>query len=163
MTTRPIEFTCQARLPISSTDLGEAIADVSRWPSFKGYLFLPGVDRAEYVTRTPDLRGSRIRVLNTDRSSHTEEIIEWQPDRRIVLRMAGFSPPLNRIADHFVEEWLIAPAGQGINVTRSFSLVPRSGFTRPVLWLIARFLKRAVEQHLAGLAAPTKLTPSSPS
>ena len=42
--------------------------------------------------------GTRIRVTNTDGSTHVEEIVEWEPARRIRLRIGGFSPPLSRLA-----------------------------------------------------------------
>jgi hypothetical protein len=41
--------------------------------------------RAEFAVKTPEVAGSRIRVSNTAGSSHVEEIVDWQPERRIQL------------------------------------------------------------------------------
>jgi hypothetical protein len=61
------------------------ILDVARWPDFGGCWPIPGITAAEFEVRTPGMAGSRIRVTNTDESSHIEEIVEWQPDHRLQL------------------------------------------------------------------------------
>ena len=81
------------------------ILDVTNWMDFKGFGFLPGIKLAEFEVKTPDIVGSRIRVTNTDGSSHVEEIVEWQSDRRLKLHMNEFSPPLARLATSFEETW----------------------------------------------------------
>jgi hypothetical protein len=92
--------------------------------------------------------GSRVRVTNRDGSGHVEEIVEWQPDRRLQLRLGEFSPPLSRLAAAFVETWELRREDGRTRVTRSFELIPRSRATRPVLWLISQLLRRAVARHL---------------
>ena len=81
----------------------QQILDLGLWPSFQGYGPLPGIRAAEYEARTPEVVGTRIRVTDTDGSSHVEEIVEWEPDRRIRLRMGEFSPPLSHLATGFDE------------------------------------------------------------
>src|SRR5436309_611211 len=145
---RPIRFSCADTLRLSPADLAGRILDVTDWTDFKGYAVLPGIKAAEYEVRTPGVVGSRIRVTNTDGSSHVEEIIEWQPDHSLRLRMKEFSPPLSRLATEFVESWAFRRIDNATSVTRSFELHPKSGFTRPVLWLISLLLRRAIARHL---------------
>ena len=151
---RPITFRCTDTLPLSPEEIAAQILDLANWTSFTGYGVLPGIKTAEFEVRTPDVVGTRIRVTNTDRSSHVEEIVEWQPDRRVRLDMKDFSRPLSRLASGFVETWEFERLDTGTRVMRSFELQARSALTRPVLWLIALLLKRAVARHLRQMKVP---------
>ena len=102
---------------------------------------------------TPDNVGSRIRVTNTDGSSHLEEIVEWEPDHRIRLAMKEFSAPLSRLATGFEETWEFQRIDGGTVVTRSFRLHARSALARLPLWVISFFLKRAIARHLREMRA----------
>lgn len=146
---RPIVVRCRRVLPATADEVADGILDLSQWPSFVGYGPLPGVASAEFEVRTPEVVGSRIRVQNRDGSTHVEEIVEWDPPRRLALRMAGFAPPLSRLATHFVETWEFAPGGR---VTRSVALHPRSWWTWPLVWLIGLLMRRALVRHLDTLA-----------
>lgn len=128
------------------------ILDVSKWPDFAGYGPLPGIATAEFDPRTPEIVGSRIRVANRDGSSHVEEITEWNPSHRLQLRMHEFSAPLSRWATHFIETWEFRQNNGETSVVRSFDLHATSWATRPILWLIARLLKRAIARHLRSIA-----------
>ena len=145
---RPITFTCRATLPFTPRQTADSILDLANWPKFQGYGPLPGIRSAEFEIRTAEIVGTRIRVINTDGSSHVEEIVEWQPQERLELRMSGFSPPLSRLATHFVETWTLRQNGDATNVERSFELYPSSRWTKAALWLISRILKRAVDRSL---------------
>ncbi len=145
---RPITFSCTDTLALSPAAIAGSILDLAQWAGFTGYGVLPGVRAAEYEARTPGVVGSRIRVTNTDGSSHVEEIEEWQPDRSLRLRMTEFSAPLSRLATEFVESWAFEPVGTATRVTRSFVLHPKSALARPALWLISLLLRRAVARHL---------------
>jgi len=145
---KPITFSCEATLGIPPEQIAEQILDMSRWSDFHGYGVLPGIKAAEFDARTPKIVGSRIRVIDTNGSSHVEEIVEWQPDRRIKLRMDEFSPPLSRLATRFEETWEFSCIGRDTSVRRSFELHARSRATRPLLWLISILLKRAISRHL---------------
>jgi hypothetical protein len=145
---KPVTFICTETLPLAPAEIANQILDAANWTSFRGYGPLPGVRSAELETRTVEVVGSRTRVTNTDGSAHVEEIVEWNPDRRVVLRMSGFSPPLSRIADRFEEVWQFGRDGDQTIVTRSFSLYPKSPFARIPLFLISLLLRRAVARHL---------------
>ena len=145
---KPITFSCEETLGIPPERIAEQILDISRWSGFQGYGVLPGIKAAEFEVRTPEIVGTRIRVIDTDGSSHVEEIVEWEPDRRIRLHMHEFSPPLSRLATGFEETWEFSCVGRDTRVVRIFELHARSRVTRPLLWLISILLKKAIARHL---------------
>jgi hypothetical protein len=148
---RRVTFTCRATLRQPPEDIAAQILDLAKWPEFTGYAFLPGIRKAEFEARTPEVVGTRIRVTNTDGSSHVEEIVEWSPDRRVQLRFGDFSPPLSRLAAGFDETWLFRREGEVTEVVREFALWPKTWWARVALWGIAKFLKRAVARHMRQL------------
>jgi hypothetical protein len=145
---KPITFACKETVPLAPETIAQEILDVAKWPDFHGYGPIPGIKTAGFEVRTPNIVGSRIRVMNQDGSNHVEEIVEWQPDQRLRLSMGDFSAPLVRLATGFVETWEFRRDGNNTNVTRSFELNAKSITTWPVLWLISFFLKRAIARHL---------------
>lgn len=145
---KSITFFCTDTLTLAPEEIARQILDLSNWTGFTGYGPLPGIKAAAFEVRTPTVIGTRIKVTNTDGSSHVEEIVEWEPERRLRLDMTGFSPPLSRLATGFVETWEFERLGDGTRVRRSFEMRPKSGLARPVLWLISFLLRRAVARHL---------------
>lgn len=150
---RPITFTCRETLALAPADIAGQILDLAKWPEFTGYGPMPGIKSAEFEARTPEVVGTRIRVTNTDGSTHVEEIVEWQPDARLVLHMTDFSPPLSRLATRFEEEWVLERAGDITHAARTFRLYPKSLLTRLAMWLISHLLRRAVSRHLRQIKA----------
>ena len=148
ITMKPISFSCKATLSLAPSEIAAQILDTSNWTDFRGYGPLPGIKSAEFEVRTPEIVGSRIRVQNTDGSTHVEEITEWLPDRRIGLRMREFAAPLSWLATGIDETWEFEHANGVTKVVRSFQMHARSALTRPVLWLISNLLKRAIDRHL---------------
>ena len=149
----PITFQRSRLIRKSPSEISAEIADTARWSEFQGYGFLPGIERAEYETRTAQMVGSRVRVHNMDGSQHVEEISEWDADEKIVMKLHEFTPPLNRLATHFVEEWNFVPQNGATQVTRKFQMYPIQPLTRPFLWLISLLFRRAVSAHLDDMAA----------
>ncbi len=145
---KPITFSCVEVLELSADEIVQQILDLGNWPDFKGYGPLPGVKVAEYEVRTPDILGTRFKVTNTDGSSHVEEVVEYQPNRRLTLRMQEFSPPVSRLATHFDEIWEFEGAGSATRVKRSLHMYARSALMRLPLWMISFLLKRAIARHL---------------
>jgi hypothetical protein len=145
---KPITFSCVETLGLAPQDLAGQILDLAKWTDFKGYAVIPGIRATSFEVRTPGVVGSRIRVTNTDGSSHAEEIVEWQPERRLRLHMQDFSAPLSRLATGFEETWQFERIGDITRVERSFELHAKSAFTRPLLWLLSFLLKRAIARHL---------------
>lgn len=153
---KPIAFFCTETLSMPPEDIAEQILDVAKWANFRGYGPIPGIKSAEFETTTPNFVGSRIRVTNLDGSFHVEEIVEWQPDRRLQLQMGNFSKPLSRLATRFIETWDFERVGNETKVTRSFELNAKSMVTKPVLWFISFFLKRAIARHLTEIKQAAK-------
>lgn len=149
---RPITFECCQVIPKSPAEICSEIADTVRWSEFGGYAILPGIAQADYEHRTDDMVGSRIRVRNKDGSQHVEEIVEWQAGKRVVMKLHDFTPPLSRLASYFLEEWDLADRSDGTLVTRRFQMVPKHSLTRPFLWLISLFFRRAIARHLNEMA-----------
>ncbi len=148
MTSRPITFSCQATLPQKPEEIASQILDLSKWPEFNGYGPLPGIKQAEFETKTDEIIGTKIRVTNRDGSTHVEEIVEWEPTRRLRLHMQDFSPPVSLLATTFDETWDFERDGDLTKVIRFFEMHPKSALTRPLLWLISFLLKRAIARHL---------------
>jgi hypothetical protein len=144
---------CEREVALRPEAFFEKILDVASWTSFRGWGPIPGIRAARFRTRTPGAVGSVIEVENLDGSTHAEEIVDWQPARRIVMRMSGFSPPLSALASHFVETWSLEPTARGTRVTRAFDLHPNGWRGRLVLPWIARLLGRAAGRHLREMEA----------
>ncbi len=145
---RPIAFSCEVSLGMPPERIAQQILDLDRWPGFGGYGPLPGIRSAEFEARTPEVVGTRIRVANTDGSSHVEQVVEWAPARRLRLRMGEFSAPLSRLATAFDETWEFERRDVVTRVVRRFELHPKGTATRPMLWLISLLLRKAVARHL---------------
>jgi hypothetical protein len=148
----PISFSCEAQLTLTPSEIAEQILGVTNWTTFQGYGPLPGIKAAEFELRTPEVIGSRIRVQNTDGSSHVEEITAWQPEHRIALKMQEFSAPFSIFATSIDEIWELEQVGGSTKVIRSLELHARSVWTKPILWLISFLLKRAIDRHLQQMA-----------
>lgn len=148
---RSVRFTCRAVLRSSPNEIAERILDLGNWTNFRGYGCLPGIRSARFETRTPDVVGTRIAVVNTDDSRHVEEIVEWNPAHRIILKMHEFTPPLSRLATHIDETWTFGAHADGTHVDRGFALHPTSWFAGLMLRLVAPLLRRAVDRHLVDM------------
>jgi hypothetical protein len=150
----PITFSLSRLLPYPAQAICAQVANVATWSTFKGYGMMPGIQNAEYETQTPGMVGSRIRVRNTDGSTHTEEIYRWVEGKEMAMKFCDFVPPLSQIATHFTEEWRLEPQGDGTLVTRNFQMFPRSALTRPSLWLISQLFRRAIFHQMEQMAGP---------
>ncbi|MEL6253031.1 MAG: hypothetical protein AAFR87_13535 [Bacteroidota bacterium] len=151
-----IKFSCHKFISQLPDAISGQIADIEKWKDFKGHGFLPGIADAYFDPKTSDMVGSKIRVKNTDGSLHIEEILIWEADAEILMRLHEFSPPLNRIASHFMEHWHLERVAGGTMVERAFELYPKSIFTQPFLWIISLFFRKAIDKHLDEMAGNTK-------
>lgn len=146
----PITIRVTALTAKSPQEWCDEFLDTDRWPEFEGYMFLPGVRKAHVEVRTPGMIGTRIRVQNTDGSSHVEEIIGWDTERRIAVQFGEFQPPLSQFATHFVETWAFRETGKGTEVVRGMEMYPRGVLGRVVLRVVAVLMKRAFENQMRG-------------
>src|SRR3954462_8514640 len=121
---KAIQFACEETLTLPPEQIARQILDLSLWPQFRGYGVLPGIGSAEFEARTPEVVGTRIRVTNTDASTHVEEVIQGEAERRVRRRMGEFSPPLSRLATGFDGRWEFERTGGQTRVVRGFDLHP---------------------------------------
>jgi hypothetical protein len=128
---KPIVFSCEGTLPRAPEEIASQILDLANWPAYTGFWPLPGIKRAEFEVRTPEIVGTRFRVTDTDGSSHVEEIVEWQPTHRLQLRMHDFSAPLSRFATRFEETWQFERTNEGTLPLGDFALAQASHRSAP--------------------------------
>ncbi len=145
---KPIRFACEETVAMAPEAIAERILDLDRWSDFDGYGVLPGIETAEFEIRTSSIVGSRIRVHNTDGSRHVEEIVQWDPPRRVHLDLHEFSPPLSRLATRFNETWTFERLGERTRVVRTVEMHARSSVARPLLRGISYLLRKAIGRHL---------------
>ena len=140
---QPIIISISAKSSQTPAEICAFFLDTKRWSEFKGSAFLPGIRAASFENQTPGLVGSRIRVHNTDGSSHVEEILEWDPEHRIMLRFQEFSLPLSRLATHFIETWEFNRSGRITHMRRSMAFYPQGLASWLLLLPIAGLMKKA--------------------
>lgn len=145
---KPVRLSITRDLPIPPEEVGALILDLDNWSSFPGYGPLPGIRSATWLERTEDVVGSRIACVNTDGSTHVEEIVGWDLPDAIALRLGEFSKPLSSLASHFDERWDFRRRDGTTVAERSFELHPRNVVGRAVLIAIRPMLRRAVLRHL---------------
>jgi hypothetical protein len=148
----PIEIKIHGHTQKSSQEICSTFLDTDRWPEFKGYSILPGIKNAGFEMRTPTLVGSRIKVQNTDGSSHIEEIIEWDETSKIALRFQEFNSPLKNLATHFIETWSFGRSNNGTEVTRSMAMYPKGLAGWLMLMPISKLMKKAFERNSTQLS-----------
>ena len=149
----PIEFKVEKLFNNSAKVICEKVLDVKTWSSFNGYGLLPGIEKAEYEHKTNEKIGSIIRVKNSDGTEHTEEILEWKTNRKLVMKIHQFPTALSYMATHFIEEWNFEEISKTQTlIIRSFKLFPTSFMTRPLLSQISSLMKKGVEKHLDEMA-----------
>lgn len=144
---QPIRVVSVRSMSVPPDQIGAQLLALENWKSFSGYGPLPGILEARFRRKTPEIIGTQIEVQNSDGSSHIEEIEEWLPSG-ITLRFSGFSAPLSRIADHFLERWSFAPEGDRYRVSRGFALYPKNLAGALLLRMVGPLMRRAVDRHL---------------
>ncbi len=145
---KPLQIKIVGHIQKSSSEICTELLDTERWSEFKGYSILPGIKSAHFEVKTPDMIGSRIKVENTDGSSHVEEIIEWDIANRIALRFQEFNSPLRSLATHFIEAWEFRKSPNGTEASRIMTMYPKGLFGWLILIPISKLMKKAFEENL---------------
>jgi hypothetical protein len=145
---KPIEVRIVGVVRRSPQEICAEILDTSRWPEFTGYAFLPGIEEAHFEIQTPEVIGSRIKVRNTDGSTHIEEIVEWNLPSRLALKFQTFESPVKHLATHFLEVWTFRETAGGTEVTRSMTMYPKGIAGWLMLIPISKLMKKAFEKNL---------------
>jgi hypothetical protein len=143
----PIKIKTFGKTKISSVEVCSIFLDTNRWTEFKGYSILPGIQSAQFEIQTPEIVGSRINVQNMDGTSHVEEIIEWDVNKKIALKFQDFNSPLKHFATHFIEEWNFSISNNSTEIIRSMKMYPKGFFGWLLLLPISRLMKKAFEKN----------------
>jgi hypothetical protein len=144
---KPIEVKIVGHIRKSSQEICTEFLKTEHWSEFKGFSILPGIKSAHFETKTSGLIGSRIKVQNTDGSSHVEEIIEWDVINKIALRFQEFDSPLQHLATHFIEVWSFRGSTDGTEVSRTMTMYPKDAFGWLMLIPISKLMKKAFEKN----------------
>ena len=156
---KPISLEVKKNISLTAKEICLKIAEVENWNDFNGYAMLPGIEKAEYEHQMDEMIGSRISVLNSDGSQHIEEILEWEDGKRILMKLHKFSPPLSKFSTHFIEEWDFVSAKKNKTIVmRKFQIFPKSFLTRPFMWFISVFFKKAIIIHMDEMEKEAKKT-----
>ena len=149
-------------ITLESTRTPEAICwdifDFEQWSSFEGYGPVPAIRKATGKASQSSIIGTEVYVENMDGSQHVETIESFEAYTSLVMRISDFSSPLRYLATHFIERWDLSQRPATYRVTRTFELYPRNALAFPLLWIVSRFLSKAVEIHTRHVANPRVLT-----
>jgi hypothetical protein len=149
---KPILIKITGHTGRSSQEVCAEFLKTERWSEFKGYLFLPGIKKAEFELKTPGVLGSRIKVYNTDGSTHIEEVIKWDVENQIALRFDAFQPPLQNLATHFIETLRFKKSDGGTDIERSMVMYPKGLSGQILLLPISRLMKKSLERNIRQLS-----------
>lgn len=149
----PIKLEIESEINTTSDKICSVILDVNNWSEFKGYLFLPGIKKAEFEKKTSSIVGSKIKVENTDGSFHTEEIIEWEVNNKIVLKFYEFSSPVKYFSEKFLEEWSFAKHNGKTRVKRSMIMYPTGILGGMIIKPVSILMKKALKKNLEQLSS----------
>lgn len=151
-----ITFSITVESTVTPEAICENLFDVAQWTSFHGYGPVPGIVKATTKAPGNPIVGTVIDVENRDGSRHIETIESFDPGISLVMRISDFTPPLRNLATHFIERWDFSMGDVTYRIKRTFELYPKSALTSPLLWLLSRFLQKAVKIHTYQLANPAK-------
>lgn len=147
------DFTTVSMTERSPDETFAFICDLSKWPLFRGWGPLPGIEEASLPAGETVGLGSRIRVRNSDGSIHHEVVVAFEPGRRYDIRME-LAPPASYVMRRIEESVELSPVDGGTRILRRFVTAPRSMVTTPIVWLFGGLLlRKAVERHNAAVAA----------
>jgi hypothetical protein len=138
-----IEFSIVVKTNRPGSEIFNAIFDIANWQSFNGWGVIPGIKKVELTEINDSRVGNLFQVENTNGSTHHETVLDYIPDRKLVMKIDHFSAPLNKLNTHFIETWEI----DGAYLKRRFELHPRNKIGGLLLMPLGVMLKRAISIH----------------
>jgi len=142
-----ITFTVELKYFQEPRYIFDSFMQIEKWNDFKGFGIIPGIKTANFIVKSESIKGSIIRVENTDGSSHKEEILAFEIDKYLKIKLYDFSKPLSYFATHFLEEWALKKMEDGYKVERSMTLFSKGTISRFILKVISLSLKNAIQKH----------------
>jgi hypothetical protein len=142
-----IRFTVEVTYYHEPRYIFESFIKIEKWSDFKGFGIIPGIKNANYIVKSDSFIGSLIQVENLDGSSHKEEILAFEKDTYLKIKMFDFSKPLSYFSTHFIEEWALKKMEYGYKFERSMTLYSKGFFSDLILKLISKSLRSAIQKH----------------
>jgi hypothetical protein len=142
-----ISFTVEVMYFQEPQYIFNSFLQIEKWNDFKGFGIIPGIKTANFIVKSESIKGSIIRVENTDGSSHKEEILAFEKDTYLKIKMYDFSKPLSYFASFFIEEWALKKMEDGYKVERSMTLLSKGMISKFILKVISLSLKKAIHIH----------------
>ena len=123
--------------------LYDHITSVEGFLSFSGWGPIPGLQELSVEGGTLRDVGARTRVVNTDGSTHREEVTVVEPPRRYGIRIHDLDSPFRMLVSHVDELWELAPEGEHTRVERTFTFALRSAAVLPLALVLGHGAFRA--------------------
>lgn len=142
-----ITFTVVANYHHEPRFIFDFFIQIEKWNDFKGLGIIPGIKNANFIIKSESIQGSIIQVENTDGSSHKEELLAFEKDKYIKIKMYDFSKPLSYFANFFIEEWVLKKIEDGYKIERSMTLYSKGIFSNFILKVVSQSLKKAILKH----------------
>jgi hypothetical protein len=142
-----ISFTVEVKYFQEPQYIFDSFLQIEKWNDFKGFGIIPGIKTANFIIKTDSIKGTIIQVKNSDGSSHKEEILAFEKDTYLKIKMYDFSKPLSYFASFFIEEWALKKIEDGYKVERSMTLLSKGMISKFILKVISRSLKKAIQVH----------------
>jgi hypothetical protein len=142
-----ISFTVEVKYFQEPQYIFDSFLQIEKWNDFKGFGIIPGIKTANFIIKTDSIKGTIIQVKNSDGSSHKEEILAFEKDTYLKIKMYDFSRPLSYFASFFIEEWALKKIEDGYKVERSMTLLSKGMISKFILKVISRSLKKAIQVH----------------
>ena len=142
-----ISFTVEVKYFQEPQYIFDSFLQIEKWNDFKGFGIIPGIKTANFIIKTDSIKGTIIWVKNLDGSSHKEEILAFEKDTYLKIKMYDFSKPLSYFASFFIEEWALKKMEDGYKLERSMTLLSRGMISKFILKVISRSLKKAIHVH----------------
>ena len=108
-----ISFTVEVKYFQEPQYIFDSFLQIEKWNDFKGFGIIPGIKTANFIIKTDSIKGTIIWVKNSDGSSHKEEILAFEKDTYLKIKMYDFSKPLSYFASFFIEEWALKKIEDG--------------------------------------------------
>lgn len=125
-------------------------ADDAAFQAFPGAWPIPGIRRVEHLSGDGTKPGDRMRMHNSDGTTHEERVTAFDPGRLIALGLGPFQSPMRFLVRDGTDtaEFFDGPTGDRTHLRQRFTFEPASPLTAPVVWVLAHlFLARAVARH----------------
>ena len=142
-----ISFTVEVKYFQEPQYIFDSFLQIEKWNDFKGFGIIPGIKTANFIIKTDSIKGTIIWVKNSDGSSHKEEILAFEKDTYLKIKMYDFSRPLSYFASFFIEEWALKKIEDGYKLERSMTLLSKGMISKFILKVISRSLKKAIHVH----------------